>query len=140
MAFLIKDELKTKCTTEIINLITNSNDTTVTSIIDENIDMMKSYLFKQYDTDSIFNAAGTARSKVVMKHLKNLVICDVFEIRQKPWTEAQEKKYDEAMRWLELMSKGTIEAEQVDTDGDGTADTANSFMKVGSNKKYRNHF
>lgn len=144
MAFLTQAELKTKTTVEIIKLITNSDEDTVNEIISEAIDLIKSYLFKYYNVDSIFSATGTARSKLVLRHLKSLVICDLFEIRQKGITEAQEKKYDEAMRWLELMSKGTIEAnlplKQVDTDGDGTTDGNQSFLKLGSRKSYRNHF
>lgn len=144
MAFLTQAELKTKTTVEIINLITNSDETTVTDIIDENIDMMKSYLFKYYDTDTVFNEVGVARSKVVLKHLKSLVIPDVYEIRGKELSATAEKKYDEAMRWLELMSKGTIEADlpakEVDTDGDGIADENQPFMRLGSKKGYKNHF
>ena len=70
MAFLTKVELKTKVPVEIIDLITNSDDTTVTEIIEDNIDVMKTYLFKKNDTDAIFSATGNARSKVIKKHLK----------------------------------------------------------------------
>ncbi len=144
MAFLTKEELKTKTTVEIIDLITNSDNGTITDIIDENIDVMKSYLFKYYNTDAIFNSEGNSKSKVVLKHLKSLVISDVFEIRQKSLSQTAEKKYDEAMRWLELMSKGTIEADlpakALDTDGDGETDTNQSFMRLGSKKAYKNHF
>ena len=144
MKFLTKTELKTKCTIEIINLITNSDDTTITDIIEENISVMKSYLFKQYDVTAIFTAAIEDQSKVIKKHLKSLVISDIFEIRAKKLPAASEKKYDEAMRWLELMSKGTIEADlplkQVDTDGNGENDINQPFMRLGSNKKYKNHY
>lgn len=144
MAFLTQAELKTKTTTEIINLITNSDESTVNEIIAETIDLMKSYLFKYYNVDTIFSATGTERSKVVLRHLKSLVICDLYEIRQKGITDAQEKKYDEAMRWLEKMASGNIEAnlpaKQVDTDGDGTTDSNQSFLKLGSRKSYKNHF
>jgi phage gp36-like protein len=144
MAFLTQSELKTKKTVEIINLITNSDESTVNDIISEKIDMMKSYLFKYYNVDSIFSAAGTARSKVVLMHLKSLVIVDIYEIRDRSYTEATKIKYEEAMRWLEKMAAGSIEAnlplKQIDTDGDGTADSNQTFLKTGSNKKYRNHF
>ena len=144
MAFLTLAELKTKTTIEIINLITNSDDTTVDEIIAENIDLIKSYLFKYYDVEAIFNAVDQDRSKVVIKHLKSLAIFDVYEIRGKAYSEATEKKYDEAMRWLELMSKGTIEADlparAIDSDGDGTTDTNQPFMRLGSNKTYKNHY
>lgn len=144
MAFLTLAELKTKTTIEIINLITNSDATTVDEIIAENIDLIKSYLFKYYDVDAIFNAVNEARSKIVVKHLKSLVIPDIFEIRGKELSALAEKKYDEAMRWLELMSKGTIEADlpakAIDTDGDGETDSNQPFMRLGSNKSYKNHY
>lgn len=144
MAFLNKVELKTKVPVEIIDLITNSDDTTVDEIIEDNIDVMKTYLFKKYDTDAIFSATGNARSKVIRKHLKSLVVADLYEIRQKPLSEASEKKYDEAMRWLESMLKSNMEADlptkQIDTDGDGTADGEQPFMRLGSRKSYKNHF
>jgi hypothetical protein len=48
------------------------------------------------------------------------------------------------MRWLELISKGTIEADlpvkEIDTDGDGVVDTTQPTMRLSSNKKYPNHF
>lgn len=144
MAFLTLAELKTKSTIDIINLITNSDETTVNDIISENIDLIKSYLFKYYNVDAIFNAVDEARSKVVIKHLKSLVMPDIYEIRGKELSATAEKKYDEAMRWLELMSKGTIEADlppkAIDTDGDGTTDSNQPFMRLGSNKSYKNHY
>ena len=101
-------------------------------------------MFKYYDVDAIFTAEGETQSKVVKKHLKSLVIPDIFEIRGKQLPAASEKKYDEAMRWLELMSKGTIEADlppkEIDTDGDGETDSNQPFMRLGSNKSYKNHY
>ena len=73
MAFLEKEDLRTKSTIEIIDLITNSDNTTIEEIIADNIAIMKSYLFKHYDVDAIFNAVGAAQSRVVKKHLKSLV-------------------------------------------------------------------
>ena len=144
MAFLTKDELKTKTTVQIIDLITNADDTTVTDIIDENIDLFKSYLFKQYDVDAIFLAEDEDQSKIVKKHLKSLVVCDLYAIRGADLPVALEKKCEEAMRWLELMSKGTIEADLpaklIDTDGDGLTDAEQPFMRLGSNKSYKNHY
>ncbi|WBX72908.1 DUF1320 family protein [Tenacibaculum pacificus] len=144
MAFLTKEELKTKTTTEVINLITNSDDNTVNEIIDENIAIIKSYLFKQYDVDAIFNALGAEQSKVIKKHLKSLVLPDIYDIRGKEITATAEKRYNEAMRWLELISKGTIEADlpskRIDSNEDGIIDSNQPFMRLGSNKSYKNHY
>ena len=140
MAFLTKEELKTKAPVDIINLIVNSDDSTVNNIINENIDAMKSYIFKYYDTDKIFNAEGINRSMVVLKHLKSLVIADVYDIRKNEIPPSTEKKYDEAMRWLEKVGKGDIQPDlppkEEDNDGDGKNDA--TFLKLGSRKGYSN--
>ncbi len=142
--FLTVDEMKTVSTVKTVNLITNNQNDVVNEIISENIDMMKSYLFKYYDTEAIFGATGDARSIIVRKHLKTLVIFDLYMIRQKDVSAEMEKKYDEAMGWLEKISSGKIEADlpriKVDTDGDGTPDAPSTFMKLGSRKNYKNHF
>lgn len=142
--FLTVDEMKTVSTVKTVNLITNNQNDVVNEIISENIDMMKSYLFKYYDTEAIFGATGDARSIIVRKHLKTLVIFDLYMIRQKDVSAEMEKKYDEAMGWLEKIGTGKIEADlpriKVDTDGDGTPDAPSTFMKLGSRKNYKNHF
>lgn len=141
MPFLTKAELKTKSPVSIIDLITNTDDTTVDEIIAENIDTMKSYIFKYFDVDTIFNAVANERSKVVIKHLKSLVIADLYDIRKNEIPPSTEKKYDEAMRWLEKVSKGEIQPnlpiKQEDTNGDGIAEKA-TFLKLGSRKNYAN--
>jgi hypothetical protein len=140
--FLSKEELKTVATAETVNLITV--ESTVNDIIAECIDVMKSYLGKHYDVTAVFSAMDDDRSKTVLKHLKSMVIADVYFIRRKDLPEGLEKRYDEAMRWLEKTAKGELEPDlpikQVDTDGDGIADSGKPFMKIGSRKTYRNHF
>lgn len=142
--FLGIAELKTVSTIAVVNLITNNQDETVNELIEENIDLMKSYLFKYYDTEAVFSAAGDARAKIVLKHLKTLVIFDLYQIRQKDITPELEMKWDRAMEWLNKISKGDIEADlprrKVDTDGDGSPDSSSTFMKLGSRKNYKNHW
>ncbi|AUS06470.1 phage protein Gp36 family protein [Pseudotamlana carrageenivorans] len=144
MAFLIKDELKTVATIELINLITQSDETIVTEIIEESIEIFKSYLFKYFDTEAIFTASGTDRSKVVLKYLKDVVIHELYIRRSKQMNDVAKMRFDEAMLWLEKVSKGNISPDlpekQVDTDGDGQPDSSVPFMKVGSRKTYKNHF
>lgn len=142
--FLTEDELKTVSTVEVVNLITNNDDDTVENIIAECIALMKSYLYKYYDTDATFSAQGEARNLTLLRHLKILVLSDLYFLRKKQMPEGLEKKYDEAMRWLESVAKGNINVnlppKLEDLDGDGEIDDERPFMRIGSRKSYKNHF
>ncbi|MFK7048738.1 hypothetical protein FLACOL_01080 [Flavobacterium columnare] len=142
--FLQKAELKTVALDEIINKIINNDDTIVTDIIDESIDLMSGYLYQYFDTEAIFSATGKARNKSVLKHLKGIVIHEIYTRRTKAFNEVAKTRYNEAMLWLEKISEGKIKPplpiRKIDTNADGTADTPASFLKLGSNKKYQNHF
>jgi phage gp36-like protein len=140
--FLEKAELKTVGLDEIINRIINGDDTIVEDIIAENIDLMSGYLFQYYDTEAIFNAEGDARNLTLVRHLKGIVLFDIYTRRTKGINEVAKLRYDEAMLWLEKVSAGKIKPDLppkiIDTNGDGTLDTPTTFMKLGSRKNYPN--
>lgn len=142
--FLEKSELKTVATDEIINKIINNDDSIVTDIILESIDVVSTYLYQYFDTETIFSKTGDARNKTILKHLKGIVIYEIYTRRTKIMNEVAKSRYDEAMLWLEKVSEGKIKPplpiRDLDTDGDGTPDTPATFLKLGSNKKYTNHF
>lgn len=140
--FLEKAELKTVGVDEIINRIINDDDTIVVDIIAESIDTMKGYLFQYFDTDAIFNASGENRNLTVVKHLKGIVLFEIYTRRTKQLNEVAKLRYDEAMLWLEKVSTGKIKPDLppklLDTNGDGTPDSPSTFMKLGSRKNYQN--
>lgn len=142
--FLEKSELKTVGVEEIINKIINNDDSIVEEIIEESIDLMEGYLYQYYDTEAIFAKTGSERKKSLLKHLKGIVIHEIYTRRTKVENNVAKEKYDEAMLWLEKVSEGKIKPKlplkKIDIDGDGILDKEVPFMKLGSNKSYRNHF
>jgi len=142
MAFLIKDELRTVATLEIINLITNNNDSIVDDVISESIDVMSGYLYQYYDVAAIFSTLGPERNLTILKHLKAIVIFEVSMRRKCPISKHQEDAKNEALTWLEKVSENKIKPplpiRQVDTNSDGVPDSDIRFMKLGSNKTYKN--
>ena len=140
--FLEKSELKTVGVDEIINRIINNDDTIVEDIIAESIDVMSGYLFQYFDTEAIFNATDSDRNLTVLKHLKGIVLFEIYTRRTKALNDVAKLRYDEAMLWLEKVSKGTIQPnlppKLTDTNGDGTPDSEVPFMKLGSRKNYQN--
>lgn len=142
--FLEKAELKTVATDEIISKIINGDDSIVTDIILESIDVVSTYLYQYFDTEKIFTKVGTERNLTVLKHLKGIVIYEIYTRRSKAINEVAKSGYDEALLWLEKVAKGTIKPNLpirvLDTNADGTPDTPATFMKLGSRKTYANHF
>lgn len=138
--FLEKSELKTVSTTEIINLITNGDESIITTIIAESIDVMSGYLFQYFDTTAIFEASGNDRNLTILKHLKALVIHGIYKRRSKTMNESVKDDYDEAMTWLEKVSEGKIKPplpiRMVDNGNGGTE--AIAFLKLGGRKGYEN--
>lgn len=143
MPFLIKTDLNTVATTEVIDLITNTNDTIVDQIIKESIEVMRSYLHRYYDVDIIFNAIDEDRNGIILKYLKDIVIYEVYIRRTRDLNEVAKLRYDEAMLWLDKVAAAKIDPDlprlQIDENGDGTA-TSSTFMKLGSRKGHTNHW
>jgi hypothetical protein len=140
--FLEKSELKTVGLDEIINKIINNDDSIVEEIIAESIDVMGGYLFQYFDTAAVFGATGDARNLTVLKHLKGIVLFEIYTRRTKQLNEVAKLRYDEAMLWLEKVSTGKIKPDLppklIDSDGNGTPDSEVPFMKLGSRKTYQN--
>ena len=138
MAFLVKEELKTVSDINIVNKITNLDDEIVTDIIDESIDLMKSYLSRYYDADAIFEKEGNERKKSVLKKLKDIVIYEIYNRNKWGVDSSTEKSYAEAMNWLEKLNTGEF--------GDGTLPTkptpgddidgTSGDTRFGGNKQY----
>lgn len=141
--FLYKEELKTVSTDEIINKIVDHDDNLVTDIIDESIDVMSTYLHEYFNTEAIFSTEGNSRSRVILKHLKNIVKYEIYARRSKVMNEVTQNNYDETMNWLEKVAKGEIKpalpVRLIDTNDDNIPDTEQTFFKLGSRKNYINH-
>lgn len=113
MAFLTKAELKTVADVTLVDKITNTDDTIVTAIIDESISIMTTYLKPRYDTDTIFAQTGSNRHLTVLKYLKDIVVFEIY-IRYTRGKEANEVamlRYQQAMKWLEDVNTGKLNAD-----------------------------
>jgi len=137
MAFLIKEELKTVSDINIVNKITNLDDEIVTEIIEESIDLMKGYLSRYYDAETIFEKEGADRKKSVLKKLKDIVIYEIYNRNKWGVDSGTEKSYIEAINWLEKLNTGefgddTLPAKPSEEETTGTG----GDIRFGGNKQY----
>jgi len=142
MAFLTKDELKTVGDLNLINILTDMDDTIITDIIDESIDKMKGYLSRYYDIDVIFNATGATRKKAIVKRLKDIVIYEIYERRTRDTNAVAARRYSETIDWLEKAYTGELgdrtlpEKPTEITDTEGTT----GENRYGGNTRYNSAY
>ena len=135
--FLVKKELKTVSDISIVNKITNLDDSIVAEIIAESIDLMKSYLSRYYDVETIFAQRGAKRKKAVLKKLKDIVIFEIYNRNKWGVDSDTERSYIEAINWLEKLNTGefgdtTLPPLPPPIPDNGTA----GDTRFGGNKKY----
>ena len=139
--FLSQEELKTVVDVNLIDKITASDDTITTIIINESIDFMKSYLSRYYDAETIFSKTDTDRSLNILKHLKNIVVYELYIRHSRAINEVAHHRYNETMHWLEELNTGkffdsSLPAKIVTPE---TPDPQSTF-RGGSKPRYESNF
>ena len=141
--FLTKAELKTVADIAIVDIIVELDDDIVSQIIAESIDIMSSYLSNYYDSIAIFATTGGDRSLMVLKHLKDIVIYEVYIRHTRDMNEVAKVRYDEAMNWLEKMNTGEFKDSRLPPVPDAIGsynDQASMEMRFNSGTKYESSF
>lgn len=135
MPFLTKEELKTAGVLTVIENVTNGDDTIITQVIEESIDLMKTYLSVCYDADLAFSKEGDQRSLTLLKFLKIIVIYWLYKRKPTALDQDTVTSYDEAILWLKDVSKGVayLNIPKKETNNTNAGD---GFMKLGGKPKY----
>ena len=132
--FLTKAELKSAAVPEVVDKAINQDNTIVDIIINESIAEMISYLNGRFNTDAIFAAEDTERNQVVLKHLKKIVVDEIYRRKTGEMNETTGKGYDEAMYWLKEVARGTIPAG--DLPPKESTESGDGFIKFGGNTRF----
>ncbi|MCL2246184.1 MAG: DUF1320 domain-containing protein [Lentimicrobiaceae bacterium] len=103
---MTKEELHTVAQIPLIDKTTNLDDSIIEAIIEESISLMKGYLSRFYDVDTIFSQTGTDRHLATLKRLKDIVIYEIYERHTREQNLVAMRRYEEAMAWLEKLNKG----------------------------------
>jgi len=156
MAFLEVEELKTVGDLNIVRLITNPDevypppqdpgenppdpDLITKQIITESIDVMKSYLSRNYDAEDIFSKEGNQRNATVLKHLKGIVIYEVYMRYSKQINEATAKRYEEAMLWLEQLNTGKLFIPTLPSLSSSDSSQDDLQVRFGGGSKYSTNY
>ena len=140
--FLTKEELKTVAQIPIIDKIINEDNDIVDNIIAESISLMKGYLSRYYDVETIFSQIGENRHLATLKRLKDIVIYEIYERHTRDQNLVALRRYQEAMDWLEKLNKGEFSDNTLpgipENKDDITGTTGNT--RFGGNTRYSSKY
>lgn len=75
----------------------------------EAVEEISGYLRPVYDTDAIFTAAGSDRSRLVVMYAADIALYHMSaSLPQKMGSEIRKERYDRAIKWLEGVQSGKI--------------------------------
>ena len=137
--FISKSEFKSIIIPEILERLTNQDNTVLETIIEESIDEMKGFLAAASYDLTAFDATEENRNKTLLKHLKRICIYELYKRKDHPIDEDTQNAYDETMIWLEKVAIGKTSifgGPKQDTSPEHGGD----FIKFGSNNAYQSIF
>lgn len=140
-SFLSFEELSTVAALPTIAKLTAGNPYVVEQIIDESIALMRSYLSRHYDTDSIFSATGDDRHLTVLKYLKDIVIFEIYDRLTREENEVAGRRYEAAIKWLESLNDGSLADDTLPPAVTPEGQEASSGdVRFGSNTQYTSRY
>lgn len=135
MAFIIKDDFKSKMYVEIIDAVTRGDAGILDAVFAETISTMRTHLGR-YNADTIFNATGANRNAHVLKIAKNISLYELMKLSNRQVSNDIRQDYVDAMDWLGGINSGKYDAGDLPflADADGNTDI-NAPVQWGSMEK-----
>lgn len=137
--YITKEDLKTVCPLSMVGLLTGEQDEIVSTIIEESIAKMKSYLSKNYDVDAIFDESKPKNLNIV-KYLKDISIYEIYIRNTRDMNDVAQSRYDEAMDWLQKLNTGELYDETLPRKPKSESPSTEGYVRFGSNKKYESKY
>src|SRR3546814_14710178 len=109
MAFLPAEDLGTHLYEEELSAIVREDETITATAIDTSIDIAKSYLIKDYDTETIFSATGDDRNAALLSILKDIAVWELITLANPSvYYEHRKFRYEQAKDWPKDVYKGMV--------------------------------
>jgi phage gp36-like protein len=142
--YLTPQELKTKSRLDSINMLSGFDDNLIQEVINEQQEIIRSYLEDRYDMEVEYAKTGDDRNVPLLSCLKVFSVHQMHARLNHQINESVELQYDRSLKWLKDVASGKASLSGLnpkhgeDSDGDGIPDGDSSL--VSSNTKYPNKF
>jgi hypothetical protein len=135
MPFIEKADFDAAIRDNILDDITEADDTLIDKAIAESISYMKGYLNNRYDVVEIFNKTGNLRDETILNHGINIALYNLHRLinpRKMPAFRGELR--NDAKEWLMDVNKGIINTPTLPVPVTGEKD----YILYGSNTKRSN--
>lgn len=135
MAFIEKSDFGTAIKDNILDAITEADDTLIDKAVTAAIELMKGYLNNRYDVTAIFSVTGDDRNPVLLMYGIDIALYDLHRrINFRKVPEFRTERYKTAKEWFMDVSDQTINPDlPVPETGD------KDYIRFGSNTRRENH-
>lgn len=136
MAFIDKADYKDVINQNILDDITEVDDTKIDTSETKAIAFMKSFLSSRYDVANIFNKTAAARNDIILGYAKDITLYYLHRLINPRKVPAERRNaYMEAKEWLEGVAACRINPTDLPVIANGEKD----YLLYGSNTKRENH-
>ena len=112
MPFLTEEDYRVVAGDTALKVLQQHDETIRTRAEKVAIDEIKGYLATRYDADQVFKAIGDKRSDVIVMRTVDVALYHLVSASpQRMGAEIREKRYDQAIKWLQEVQKGNIAAD-----------------------------
>ena len=137
MAFITKDDFNTIIRAKVLDDVIAFDDSKLEATTNEVVGFVSSYLASRYDTDAIFAATGEDRHATVLMICKDIALYNLHcNINPRKIPKLRYDRYQDAISWLEKVSKQEINPPGLPLPADGSK----SYIVFGGNTKRDNQY
>ena len=135
MAFITKSDYEDSIKENVLDDITESDDTKLDVATSRAVEEAKGYLNARYDIVNIFNKTGDNRNPIIVMYVIDMALYHLHTlINMNKTPKARKERYDKAIEWFKLVNAGDINPPDLPIPDDETKD----YVLFGSNTKRNN--
>lgn len=109
MPFITKADFEALIKNNVLDEVTDAEDAIIEQVSLMAQQEMESYLNQKYEVAQIFSATGNNRHKLIMMYAMDIALYHIHaRVNPRYIPEIRQTRYDNAIKWLNSVAKGTI--------------------------------
>lgn len=136
MSFLVEEDYRVVAGETALKVLQQHDEAIRTRAEKVAIDEIKGYLATRYDANQVFKTVGDKRSDVIVMRTVDVALYHLVSASpQRMGVEIREKRYEQAIKWLQEVQKGNIAADLPKQMGPNGEEDINQRIRYNAGQK-----